>query len=422
MSGVIIAGDVSGTVTLQAPSAAGSTVINLPAISGTVALTSGSSAFTDLTVTNGASIQGLTVGRGAGAVSTNTVLGSGAGAANTTGSGEVFIGYQAGANNTTGTNNTAIGGYQTLVTNTTGSFNTAIGQQALQANTTASNNTAVGYQAGYSNATGTCNNFFGYQAGYSSTGSGFQGNTFMGHVAGNSVTTGTANSFFGTNSGQIMTTGSKNTIIGAFTGNQGGLDIRTASNYIVLSDGDGNPRGVFDSSGYFLVGKTSTGDFVTGIEMQPAGAILSYRTSGVAAIFGRTDAGETVRFNRATTTVGSISVSTSTTAYNTSSDYRLKNSIEPMTGALNKVAALKPVTYKWNEDGSNGEGFIAHELAEVCPHAVTGGKDAVDEEGNPIYQGIDVSFLVGTLTAAIQELNAKVDAQAAEIAALKGQA
>jgi hypothetical protein len=81
-----------------------------------------------------------------------------------------------------------------------------------------------------------------------------------------------------------------------------------------------------------------------------------------------------------------------------------------MTGALAKVAALKPVTYKWNSNGSDGEGFIAHELAEVCPQAVTGEKDAVDADGKPVYQGIDVSFLVGTLTAAIQELKAEFDA------------
>ena len=98
---------------------------------------------------------------------------------------------------------------------------------------------------------------------------------------------------------------------------------------------------------------------------------------------------------------------------------RLKHDIAPMTGALAKVEALKPVTYKWNSDDSEGEGFIAHELAEVCPHAVTGDKDAVDEEGKPVYQGVDTSFLVATLTAAIQELKAIVDAQATEIAELK---
>jgi hypothetical protein len=81
-----------------------------------------------------------------------------------------------------------------------------------------------------------------------------------------------------------------------------------------------------------------------------------------------------------------------------------------MTGALAKVALLKPCTYKWNCDGSDGQGFIAHELAEVVPQCVTGAKDAVDVNGKPQYQGIDVSFLVTTLTAAIQELKAEFDA------------
>jgi hypothetical protein len=99
-----------------------------------------------------------------------------------------------------------------------------------------------------------------------------------------------------------------------------------------------------------------------------------------------------------------------------------------MTGALAKVAALKPVTYKWNADDSAGEGFIAHELAEVVPDAVTGEKDAVetytDEDGNeqtrPKYQGIDTSFLVATLTAAIQEQQQLITALTARVAALEG--
>jgi len=99
---------------------------------------------------------------------------------------------------------------------------------------------------------------------------------------------------------------------------------------------------------------------------------------------------------------------TTTVAYTTSSDYRLKNTIAPITGALAKVALLKPCTYKWNVDGSDGQGFIAHELAEVVPDCVVGEKDAVDAEGKPRYQGVDTSFLVATLTAAIQELTARV--------------
>jgi hypothetical protein len=119
-----------------------------------------------------------------------------------------------------------------------------------------------------------------------------------------------------------------------------------------------------------------------------------------------------ITFNKGATqtNVGSINVTTSATSYSTSSDYRLKEEIAPMTGALAKVAALNPVTYKWKLDGSDAEGFIAHELAEVCPNAVTGAKDAVDADGNPKYQGVDTSFLVATLTAAIQELTARVAA------------
>jgi hypothetical protein len=128
--------------------------------------------------------------------------------------------------------------------------------------------------------------------------------------------------------------------------------------------------------------------------------------------------GNQVLFRYGNSVVGNIVSTSSTTAYNTSSDYRLKENVEPMTGALARVSALKPVTYKWKADGSNGEGFIAHELQAVVPDCVTGEKDAVetyiDEDGNEQTrikpQGIDTSFLVATLTAAIQELKAEFDA------------
>lgn len=121
-------------------------------------------------------------------------------------------------------------------------------------------------------------------------------------------------------------------------------------------------------------------------------------------------------FDSSNATVGSITKSGSSVAYNTSSDYRLKEDVKPMTGALNTVAQLKPVTYKWKADGYDGQGFIAHELQAVVPECVTGEKDAVDAEGKPIYQGIDTSFLVATLTAAIQELKAEIDELKAKVA------
>jgi hypothetical protein len=165
-----------------------------------------------------------------------------------------------------------------------------------------------------------------------------------------------------------------------------------------------------DSSGNLLIGTTSNApagtqsQFVNQWSGGSKWGISLNQTVSSATAYTH------INFSTNGTTVGNINANNTATTYATSSDYRLKNTIAPITGALTKVAQLKPVTYKWNADGSDGEGFIAHELAEVCPHAVTGEKDAVDAEGNPKYQGIDTSFLVATLTAAIQELNAKFEA------------
>ena len=174
-------------------------------------------------------------------------------------------------------------------------------------------------------------------------------------------------------------------------------------------------RARITSDGNLLVGTTTNvanGKFV--VKADAAKNIGEWRvsTNGYAMIM----------YNASDTQVGFISINASTTTYNTGSDYRLKENIAPMTGALAKVAQLKPCTYTWKATGKDGQGFIAHELSEVVPDAVSGEKDAVDAEGNPRYQGVDTSFLVATLTAAIQELKAIVDAQAVEIAALKGTA
>jgi hypothetical protein len=107
---------------------------------------------------------------------------------------------------------------------------------------------------------------------------------------------------------------------------------------------------------------------------------------------------------------GSVSITASATTYATSSDYRLKENVQPMTAALEKVAMLKPCTYVWKATGEKSQGFIAHELQSIFPDAVSGEKDAVNEDGSIKPQGVDTSFLVATLTAAIQELTARVAA------------
>lgn len=111
-----------------------------------------------------------------------------------------------------------------------------------------------------------------------------------------------------------------------------------------------------------------------------------------------------------TTRVGYISHDGTNTTYSTSSDYRLKEQVQPMKNRLELVKKLRPSTFVWKDGQIPGQGFIAHELKELVPEAVSGEKDAVDGDGNPVYQGVDLSFLVATLTAAIQELAAKVEA------------
>lgn len=189
-----------------------------------------------------------------------------------------------------------------------------------------------------------------------------------------------------------------------------------------------------DSSGRVLMGTT--------VALESASVLNVYGNAKFPIVTERetTALVSAIGFRNPNGFVGYVQTSGSSTLFTTSSDYRLKNTIAPITGALAKVALLKPVTYKWNVDGSDGQGFIAHELQEVVPDAVSGAKDGTeiqqyeispaipatfDEEGNeltpaveavmgerevPAYQGIDTSFLVATLTAAIQELNAKVTA------------
>jgi len=195
-----------------------------------------------------------------------------------------------------------------------------------------------------------------------------------------------------------------------------------------------------DASGNVLIGSTTSPTAAAGSFLCPNQLYLGGRTATVsgsnsvinmnyngAYIYGimlqntTTTTGNALTFvNSSLTTIGSISTTSSATAYNTSSDYRLKENVAPMTGALDKVAQLKPVTYTWKADNSAGQGFIAHELQAVVPDCVTGEKDAVDADGKPIYQGVDTSFLVATLTAAIQEQQTIINDLKARITALEG--
>ena len=123
-------------------------------------------------------------------------------------------------------------------------------------------------------------------------------------------------------------------------------------------------------------------------------------------------------YNSGTTlsVVGTITTNGSSTAYNTSSDYRLKENVVDMTGALDRVDQLEPKRFNFIADeDTTVDGFLAHEVQDIVPEAVTGDKDAVDDEGNPQYQGIDQSKIVPLLVGAIKELKAEIETLKSQI-------
>jgi hypothetical protein len=174
-----------------------------------------------------------------------------------------------------------------------------------------------------------------------------------------------------------------------------------------------------DSGGTLLLGQTTnpaTGTMVLKVPTGTGNGINAQITNNTGTSYPFSN------YNATGTYVGGISCTSSATAFPTSSDYRLKQNITPMTGALDRISALKPVTYQWKIDETDSEGFIAHQLQEVIPQSVFGKKDEVNEDGSIKPQSVDYSKIVVHLVAAIQELKTDLDAAKAEIAALKGNA
>lgn len=121
-----------------------------------------------------------------------------------------------------------------------------------------------------------------------------------------------------------------------------------------------------------------------------------------------------VNFETSVGHAGNILVENLSTSYNTSSDYRLKENVIEITDAADRVKALKPVKFNFIGQSKVVDGFLAHEAQAVVPESVNGTKDAVDEEGNPVYQGIDQSKLVPLLTAALKDAIARIEALEAQ--------
>jgi hypothetical protein len=199
-----------------------------------------------------------------------------------------------------------------------------------------------------------------------------------------------------------------------------------------------------NSNGDLLVGRTSASTATA--DDGHVFAAVGYNVSNVA---GTTSATHTFFQRNGASTVGSITSTSSVVAYNTTSDYRLKENITPIQGAGDIVKAMRPATYTFKADGSWADGFIAHELQELHPIAVTGSKDAMKDEeyevtpaveatfdaegveltpavpavmgtrSVPDYQGVDYSKLTPILTAALQEALNKIDDLTARIEVLE---
>ena len=302
-----------------------------------------------------------------------------------------------------------------------GTGNVGVGKEALNSNTS-NNNTAVGYQAMYSYQTGGDNVAFGTQAGYSLNGNG--NSTFIGRSSGYE-TTGATNTFVGYNSGYAVSTGSKNTILGVYNGNQGGLDIRTSSNNIVLSDGDGNPRMHYNptvNNGAWSIphnGHTGTSRG-SGTKIALSAGAVAYDaafqiTDNVAnnVWYGLNNAQAYVMVNS-----NGVLLSSGGTSWSSASDERLKTVTGSYTTALNDVDQINPVKFTWKADSENiaQVGVTAQSVQSVVPEAIDTFKQ---EDDDTEYMSVRYTELIPIMIAALKEAKAKIETLEAKVTALE---
>lgn len=167
-------------------------------------------------------------------------------------------------------------------------------------------------------------------------------------------------------------------------------------------------------------GKNNT-DTGASFEKTTNGASLYVSNADTTSIFvNRNTEGTVFAVRYQAVAKGGIDVTTTSVVYNTSSDYRLKENIVEIDNAIDRVKQLKPKRFNFIQEPSIVvDGFMAHEAQEVVPESVTGTKDEIDDNGEPVYQGIDHSKLVPLLTAALQEAIGKIETLTSRVEALE---
>ena len=205
------------------------------------------------------------------------------------------------------------------------------------------------------------------------------------------------------------------------SGTSGGFIGTTGGNIINFFNSSGTEAMRIDAARDIQIGKTDGSQNTQGIILNSYGTIRANSQAAEALHLIRSTAGNIARFyHNNTTLVGNINVTSSSTAYNTSSDYRLKENVVDLTGATARLKQLEPKRFNFIADADTTvDGFIAHEVQTVVPEAITGTHNEVDDEGNPVYQGIDQSKLVPLLTAALQEAIAKIETLETEMTSVK---
>jgi hypothetical protein len=195
-----------------------------------------------------------------------------------------------------------------------------------------------------------------------------------------------------------------------FSETSSGFQFGTTSTGYLAFLTNNTERARIDSSGNLLVGTTSTiadgKQSISFVGSANAGIVVSEsaNTSGAGYIY----------FGQGSTIIGSVTRvgATSAVAYNSTSDYRLKTVTGAVTGQGERLDALNPIDYLWTESGQQARGFLAHEFQAVYANSVTGTKDAVDADGNPIYQSMQASTseVIADLVAEIQSLRQRLSA------------